>query len=67
MQDETRSHHGVAAALAGQLEARRSALARELGDAVLDDLLAAHRLWSAWLGSGRVRKVAIVAEKHAAR
>ena len=32
-----------------------------------DDLLAAHRLWSDWLGSGRVRKLAIVAEKHAAR
>lgn len=67
MQDETRAHHGVAAALAGQLEARRSALARDLGGAVLDDLLAAHRLWSAWLGSGRIRKLAIVAEKHAAR
>ena len=27
------------------------------------DLITAHRLWSDWLGSGRARKFAIVAEK----
>lgn len=29
----------------------------------LDDLVAAHRLWSRWLRDGRVRKFAVVAEK----
>ena len=29
----------------------------------LDELLTAHRLWSDWLGEGRVRKLALVTEK----
>ena len=29
----------------------------------LDDLLAAHRLWVEWLDEGRVRKLALVAER----
>jgi SAM-dependent methyltransferase len=29
----------------------------------LDDLVVSHRLWGDWLGSGRVRKFALVAEK----
>lgn len=33
------------------------------GEAFVDDLLAAHRLWSQWLRNGRVRKFAIVARK----
>jgi hypothetical protein len=28
----------------------------------LDELLTAHRLWIEWLGEGRVRKLAVVAE-----
>jgi hypothetical protein len=28
----------------------------------LEELLAAHRLWSDWLREGRVRKIAFVAE-----
>jgi hypothetical protein len=38
-------------------------IAAYLGRGALDDLLAAHRLWSGWLGEGRVRKFAFVAEK----
>ena len=64
MQDQTRSHQRVAAGLVAQLGAGRSAIAGEVGDRTADDLLAAHRLWSDWLGSGRVRKLAVVAEKH---
>jgi SAM-dependent methyltransferase len=41
----------------------RSAITAQLGLRPLDELLAAHRVWSDWLGSGRVRKFAIVAEK----
>ena len=65
MQDQTRSHQRVAAGLVAQLGAARSTIAGEVGDRTADDLLAAHRLWSDWLGSGRVRKLAVVAEKHA--
>ena len=57
-------HQRVAAALMAQLGAGHSAIAGEVGDRTADDLLAAHRLWSDWLGSGRVRKLAVVAEKH---
>ena len=40
-------------------------IAAQIGRRALDELLAAHRLWSDWLGSGRVRKLALVAEKRA--
>ena len=40
-------------------------IAAQIGQRALDELLAAHRLWSDWLGSGRVRKFAVVAEKTA--
>ena len=63
MQDRTRSHRDVAGALVACLEAERPAIAADLGGAAVDDLLAAHRLWSSWMGSGRVRKLAIVTEK----
>jgi sarcosine/dimethylglycine N-methyltransferase len=41
----------------------RSAIAAEVGDQAVDELLAAHLLWSDWLRTGRVRKFAIVAER----
>jgi hypothetical protein len=34
-----------------------------IGRRALDELLAAHRLWVQWLGEGRVRKLALVAER----
>jgi hypothetical protein len=63
MQDRTRSHRDVAGALVACFEAERAAIAAGLGGAAADALLAAHRLWSSWMGSGRVRKLAIVAER----
>ena len=47
---------------------RRSAAERarspaSSGTRALDELITAHELWSDWLGSGRVRKFALVAEK----
>ena len=36
---------------------------RRSAAAALDDLLAAHRLWVEWLDEGRVRKLALVAER----
>jgi hypothetical protein len=43
--------------------AEQSAIAAHLGRRAVEDLLAAHRLWSDWLREGRVRKFAFVAEK----
>jgi hypothetical protein len=38
-------------------------IAAQIGRRALDELLAAHRLWSDWLREGRVRKIAFVVEK----
>jgi sarcosine/dimethylglycine N-methyltransferase len=62
-QDLTSGHARVAEALACALEADRAQLDRVLGAGTVDRLVAAHRLWSRWLSSGRVRKVAVVAER----
>ncbi len=62
----TRSHRSSADALVRAFLEDRPAIAARVGDRVVDDLVAAHRLWSAWLGSGRIRKFAVVAEKPAA-
>ncbi|MGH3306210.1 MAG: class I SAM-dependent methyltransferase [Nocardioides sp.] len=57
------AHREMADSLIDAFTADRSAIAVEVGDRALDELLAAHRLWSDWLGEGRVRKFAAVAEK----
>jgi hypothetical protein len=38
-------------------------IAAQIGRKALEELMAAHRLWSDWLREGRVRKLAVVAEK----
>ena len=52
-EDHSRAHRATARALAG-------AYAAQIG---VDELLSAHRLWVKWLDEGRVRKLAIVAER----
>lgn len=59
------SHRATADALAQAFLADRRAIRNKIGERALDDLVTAHRLWSEWLGSGRVRKFAVVAEKTA--
>lgn len=59
----TQSHLAVVDSLASAFAAHAPDIARHIGRAVLDDLLTAHRHWSAWLRDGRVRKFAVVAEK----
>jgi SAM-dependent methyltransferase len=61
--DHSRSHRAAADALIGAFTADATAIAEQVGQRALADLLAAHRLWSNWLGVGRVRKIAVVAEK----
>jgi SAM-dependent methyltransferase len=62
-EDVSSSHRAVAESLAHAFAADATAIAARIGRRALDELLAAHRLWSNWLETGRVRKVAVVAEK----
>jgi len=63
VQEYSEAHSEMADALIEAFAADRSAIAAQVGDRALDELLAAHRLWSDWLREGRVRKFACVAEK----
>ncbi len=63
--DWSRSHMAVADALIDAFIADAADIAAQIGRRALDELVAAHRLWSEWLGEGRVRKIAVVAEKAA--
>jgi SAM-dependent methyltransferase len=62
-EDWSRSHRATAASLADAFAADATAIAARIGRRALDELLAAHRLWVEWLASGRVRKLALVAER----
>ena len=61
--DWSRSHLAAADSLTNAFAADATAIAAQIGSGALDDLLAAHRLWSEWLREGRARKIAVVAEK----
>jgi len=61
--DLTPQHRRTAEALTAAFLDDRPAIATAVGERAADDLVAAHRLWSAWLRDGRVRKVAVVAER----
>jgi sarcosine/dimethylglycine N-methyltransferase len=61
--DHSRSHRATAQALADAYAADAERIAAQLGRRALDELVTAHRLWIDWLDSGRVRKLAVVAER----
>jgi SAM-dependent methyltransferase len=61
--DFSRSHREVADALIAAFAADAANITKRIGPQALEELLAAHRLWSDWLESGRVRKIAFVAQK----
>lgn len=63
--DHSRSHLAVAESLTAAFASDAVDIAGQIGQPALDELLAAHRLWSEWLRDGRVRKLALVAEKAA--
>jgi SAM-dependent methyltransferase len=65
LQECSQSHREIADALIAAFTADAPGIAAEIGQHALDELLAAHRLWSDWLRHGRVRKFTIVAEKPA--
>jgi SAM-dependent methyltransferase len=62
-QDWSQHHRAVADSLADAFTRDAAGIAAQIGRVALDELLDAHRLWSDWLREGRVRKIALVAEK----
>ena len=63
--DRSRSHRAVADSLIEAFAGDAADIAAQIGRRALEELLTAHRLWSDWLREGRVRKIALVAEKTA--
>jgi SAM-dependent methyltransferase len=62
-QECSSSHHAIATALLRCYRADSPQIAGQIGTRATAGLITAHELWSDWLGSGRVRKFAMVAEK----
>ncbi len=62
-QECSSSHHAIATALLRCYRADSPQIAGQIGTQATAELITAHQLWSEWLGSGRVRKFAMVAEK----
>jgi SAM-dependent methyltransferase len=62
-QEHSFSHHAIATALLRSYRADSPQIADQIGEQATAELIAAHQLWSGWLGSGRVRKFAMVTEK----
>lgn len=62
-EDHTDAHRATAQSLADAFASDAEAIAAQIGRRALDELLAAHRLWIEWLHGGRVRKLALAAER----
>ncbi len=62
-EDCSQPHRAMAESLINEFAADAVEIAGRIGPRALEELLAAHRLWSDWLRAGRVRKLAFVAEK----
>jgi sarcosine/dimethylglycine N-methyltransferase len=61
--DHSAAHLATARALTAAFAADATRIAAQIGQRALDDLLAAHHLWVEWLQEGRIRKLALVAER----
>jgi SAM-dependent methyltransferase len=62
-EDHSQAHRATARALTDAFAADSEDIAAQVGCRALYELLAAHRLWIEWLDEGRVRKLALVAER----
>jgi SAM-dependent methyltransferase len=62
-EDHSRAHRETARALADAFAADAAEIGAQIGRRATDELLCAHRLWIEWLDEGRVRKLAIVAQR----
>jgi SAM-dependent methyltransferase len=58
----TRSHLATATALLQAFRAESAGIIHGIGTRATAELIAAHELWRDWLGRGRVRKFALIAE-----
>jgi len=65
-QECSSSHHATASALLREFRADSAEISGQIGTQALADLISAHELWCDWLGSGRVRKFELVAERRSA-
>jgi SAM-dependent methyltransferase len=61
--DHSQSHRALAESMIAAFTADAADIAGQIGAQALEELLAAHRLWSDWLSVGRVRKIVFVTEK----
>jgi SAM-dependent methyltransferase len=62
-QEHSSAHQAVATALLRGYRTASAQIDGQIGAQATAELITAHQLWSDWLGSGRVRKFAMVAEK----
>jgi SAM-dependent methyltransferase len=62
-QECSSSHHAIATALLRSYRADSPQIVAQIGTQATAELITAHQLWCDWLGSGRVRKFAMIAEK----
>jgi SAM-dependent methyltransferase len=62
-EDHSGAHAATARALAEAFAADAEVIAAQIGQPAVEELLAAHRLWAEWLDAGRVRKLAVVAQR----
>jgi ubiquinone/menaquinone biosynthesis C-methylase UbiE len=62
-QEYSSAHYSAATALLDCYLAHSREIAGQIGKRATEELITAHGLWSDWLGSGRVRKFAMVAQK----
>ena len=62
-QEHSPAHHATATALLRCYRAHSAQIADQIGEQATAELITAHQRWSDWLGSGRVRKFAMVAAK----
>jgi SAM-dependent methyltransferase len=62
-EDCSASHRAMAESLGHAFDSDATDISAQIGARALEELLAAHRLWSTWLRQGRVRKFALVAQK----
>jgi SAM-dependent methyltransferase len=61
VEEHTRAHRAIAAALAEAFEQHRPRIAALIGDRRIDELITAHRCWVRWLDTGRMKKFSLVA------
>ncbi len=63
VEDHTSSHAQTAHRLTLAYEADRERIAAAMGEQACEEILSAHGLWVEWMSTGRVRKLAVVAER----